>query len=267
MRPINRGDKPTHITLSGETIDNAAQEYQFSIGALISRLGEYCSYCEIALGANLTIDHVVPKSTSVNQENDWSNFLLACPNCNSRKGTRVQDRAGYYWPDDIYISQATTGFNTFSILEYYWDTNSMVALVRRNPNLPAGVVPAYVDSTIDIVKLNNYDPNDSDPKRSDRRVRNRTRTWEIASSMANTLSSYYARYTNTGDDNTAMAKATADKAISALKRQITQAALAGGFWSVWMTVFSTKGTFINPAVRIALLNELFVTPFPGTRYP
>jgi hypothetical protein len=139
--------------------------------------------------------------------------------------------------------------------------------VQPSPNVIAGIVPAYVVNTIDIVKLNNYDPNDTDPKISDRRVRNRTRTWEIATTMAETLSRYYTRYTNTGDDNTAMMNAAADKAISALKRQITQAALAGGFWSVWMTVFSTKGTFINPAVRSGLLNELFVKPFPGTRYP
>lgn len=261
MRPINRGAIPLHYTQSGRVQPVSTETYGYFMGQLIARIGEYCSFCEVAMGANLAIEHVLPKIVYPNAETDWNNFVLACTNCNSRKGTKAQSRAGYYWPDTSY-----TGFNTFSMLEYYLGQSGSDTVVLVKPRSGSGADEPTVLKTIDLFKLNNYVVA-SDPKQSDRRVWNRTRTWGIADSMANTLSLYYTQIrTCTGNDIAAALAAASDPAIMILKRQITMAALAAGFWSVWMTVFAAK-TFINDTIKTALLQELFVAPFPGTRYP
>ena len=45
------------------------------------------------------MEHVVPKSVEDDLETEWSNFLLGCANCNSRKWNRNESRDGYLWPD------------------------------------------------------------------------------------------------------------------------------------------------------------------------
>jgi len=263
MRPVKRGDIPNRITVSGRAQDLAVEQYGLFMGALISRLGEYCSYCEVSLGANLAVEHVLPKSVFVNAETDWNNFLLACVNCNSRKSSKVKGRAGYYWPDDTNLTNSQVGFNTYSMMEYYVGpaAGDNVVLVRPKPGSVAAA--DRVQATIDLVGLNNYAPEDRDPKMSDRRVWNRTRAWQVADSLAKRLSLYYLHYTGTGNDVNAKDEAARDVMIKGLKNQIKMAALAAGFWSVWVTVFSNY-TFINNAVRTDLLKELFFDTFPGT---
>jgi hypothetical protein len=262
MRPIERGPVPRHITRSGRGQTVTVENYGFFAGELIARLGEYCSYCEVELGANLAIEHILARSGNPHLEVDWGNLLLACPNCNSRKSTQVQNRQNYYWPDTVY-----PGFNTFSMLDYYIGQVGSDNVVLVRPKAGTSADRAKVQATIDLLDLNHFVAADDDPKASDRRVWNRTKTWNIAVSMASTLSRYYTKYDGTGNDVQAVANALADPAINILQRQITIAALAGGFWSVWVTVFSTTGMFITQGFRDTLLQTLFVTPFPGTRYP
>ena len=45
------------------------------------------------------MEHVVPKSVAEELEKDWSNLLLGCVNCNSRKWNNNHSREGYLWPD------------------------------------------------------------------------------------------------------------------------------------------------------------------------
>ncbi len=55
---------------------------------LIALLGQYCSYCGIPMRSVLHIEHVLPKSMFPEKMFEWSNFLLACPSCNSTKSNR-----------------------------------------------------------------------------------------------------------------------------------------------------------------------------------
>ena len=71
--------------------------YGHAKGPLIERIGEYCSYCERP--GDLHVEHVVPKSVDGDLEKEWSNFLLGCVNCNSRKSDKNVSRDGYLWPD------------------------------------------------------------------------------------------------------------------------------------------------------------------------
>ncbi|MBN3032659.1 MAG: HNH endonuclease [Candidatus Saganbacteria bacterium] len=50
-----------------------------------------CQYCG-RTNTELTLDHVVPKSRG--GEESWSNLVVCCPRCNSKKGDRTLEEAG-----------------------------------------------------------------------------------------------------------------------------------------------------------------------------
>ena len=243
MRPVYRGPVPTRAT--GRGVQRLlAEEYGFFRKALVRRIGEYCSYCEVPLGASLAVEHIVSKGDAAPLEVDWRNFLLACTNCNSSKGTQVtfNNIGQYYFPAD-------TGVDTFDRFVYTLQAPDDVVCVS-----PAEPADQRAIRTIELVQLNRQRPDD--PKAADRRVANRTRTWQVAVDLRERLATYFARR---GRD------ANNDLATNLLKQQIVSAALTHGFWSVWMTVFGA-GTFFDEATRDALLCELFVQPFPGTNH-
>ena len=52
-----------------------------------------CQYCHRVLpSADLTLDHVVPRSRS--GESAWENLVACCHGCNNRKGGRTPEEAG-----------------------------------------------------------------------------------------------------------------------------------------------------------------------------
>jgi 5-methylcytosine-specific restriction endonuclease McrA len=52
-----------------------------------------CQYCaKVLTAAELTLDHVVPRSRS--GETSWENLVACCHPCNNRKGNRTPDEAG-----------------------------------------------------------------------------------------------------------------------------------------------------------------------------
>lgn len=52
-----------------------------------------CQYCHQQPGSDeLTIDHVVPRAHG--GQSTWTNCVLACLNCNSRKADRTPEQAG-----------------------------------------------------------------------------------------------------------------------------------------------------------------------------
>lgn len=93
MRSVERGSWPTE----SDGRRKSFSQYGHAKGPLIQRIGEYCSYCERP--GDLHVEHVVPKSVKGDLENEWSNFLLGCANCNSRKSDKNDSRDGYLWPD------------------------------------------------------------------------------------------------------------------------------------------------------------------------
>jgi len=97
---------------------NLSRRYPEASGPLISTLGEFCCYCELATGS-IQVDHVVPKKPFIGTIVDWENLLPTCPSCNLLKSNnpsvyeimgQVADqsdqglyktyiRNNYYWPD------------------------------------------------------------------------------------------------------------------------------------------------------------------------
>lgn len=62
-----------------------ARTYVLSRADLINNIGQYCSFCGMPLAASLAVEHMLPKADFPGLSVTWSNFLLACPICNSKK--------------------------------------------------------------------------------------------------------------------------------------------------------------------------------------
>jgi 5-methylcytosine-specific restriction endonuclease McrA len=60
---------------------------------VIARDNYTCQYCSATPGrANLTLDHVIPRSRG--GKTSWDNVVTACRACNMRKGNRTPEEAG-----------------------------------------------------------------------------------------------------------------------------------------------------------------------------
>jgi 5-methylcytosine-specific restriction endonuclease McrA len=70
-----------------------ARSLPFSRRSLYKRDGHACQYCGLNPGTrNLTIDHVMPRSRG--GQTDWLNCVVACVQCNVRKGNRTPEESG-----------------------------------------------------------------------------------------------------------------------------------------------------------------------------
>lgn len=207
MRPVERGAVPTHAAGARAGTPKVFRSYKSARGDLIARMGDYCSYCGMRLHAALHVEHVQPKNPGGAPllARTWSNFLLACPNCNSCKATTPVVIANYLWPDSD---------NTDFAFLY-----GPGALVKVNPVM-TGAAIALATNLLTLVKL------DVKPRRSatvsDRRWTARQEVWDQAVDALSDLNDTIA--------NNPAGEAT-------LRKRILQEAKSSGFFGIWMTVF------------------------------
>ncbi len=65
---------------------------RFSRASVYARDGKVCQYCGNTFSAaNLTLDHVIPKSFG--GKTQWTNIVSACKACNSKKADRTPQQA------------------------------------------------------------------------------------------------------------------------------------------------------------------------------
>lgn len=163
---------------------------------------------------DLHVEHVVPKCHRDDLRGEWTNLLLGCANCNGTKGSRNDSRDGYTWPDDDV---------TWSPFEYLPEGR-----VRVADGLPEGD-RLKAERLFELVGLGRRPTRD--PKASDQRFLRRQEAWR-----------------------------TAELALGKLVEglcdldMVTELAQATGFWSVWMTVFTSR----------ADVRERLRAAFPGT---
>jgi uncharacterized protein (TIGR02646 family) len=196
MRPVERGICPQDR--AGNPI--AFAHYRDARDELIGRVGDYCSYCEVCLHSSVHVEHVRPKKPQPALEREWTNFLLACDECNSIKGDADVDLDDYYWPDRDNTARA----------------------FRYDFNLPPAVEPsltlaqqAIARSTIALTGLDRV-PGHSRFSERDRRWKKRMDVWGVALLQRKCL----------------VARDSAE-----IRDAILQIAIARGHWSVWMQVF------------------------------
>ena len=195
MRRVDRGPWPE----DGNGQRKVFHPYTKAKGDLRERLGAYCSYCEREKDG-LHMEHVVPKNWACVLKEDWTNFLLACRNCNGIKGDKNVSRAGYTWPDD----------------DEDW---------RPFDYLPDGIVKVRdglseqnrkkAQNLFDLVGLGLRPDNASEMK--DIRWRERREAWGVAKEAHEDLASGVTDVNN-----------------------VLKLAKHTGFWSVWMTVFADR---------------------------
>ena len=205
MRPIDRRSAPRDYANFGDAIDD-----------LVDRLGRYCSYCERRLPTNLAVEHVAPKSLHNDLELEWTNFLLACVNCNSSKGDDDVADGDVLWPDR---------HNTMLAIDY-----SSGGFVRVAEDLD-DELNRRAQGLISLVNLHRHVaegyPN---PTPRDRRWEQREQAWATAEKCR-------ADFVVLGESRPALSLVLA-------------AAKYCGFFSVWMTVFCEFSE-----VKTALIEE------------
>ena len=166
MRPVTKkqpGEKVVYYDAQGrqveETIAESYRPYSKAKLPLMANLGHYCSYCEAYLPpVSMEVEHVAPKSQT-GETYAWSNFLLACKTCNTRKGKTDVNPDDCHWPDKD---------NTYHDFVYTAD-----GAVRINPSLE-GKEHQRAQRLYDLVKLGGA------PTRMDYRSRCRIEQWNTA---------------------------------------------------------------------------------------
>lgn len=195
MRPVLRGDRP--VDGAGNPVTYA--NYKDARDDLIQRMGDYCSYCEVALHSQIDVEHVLPKSLNPALELEWGNFLLACGNCNSIKGYKPVELVNFYWPDQD---------NTLRVFVYERDLPPQIA---QDP----GVDEAKAQRTLELTGIDRS-PGHAHFSDRDRRWLKRFEAWSVAAMVADLIQHYDS---------------------DAMRSLAVEVAKGRGFWSVWFTVF------------------------------
>ena len=143
---------------------------------LIECIGSYCSYCERqGFSTALDVEHVEDKNANPDKKYFWSNFLLACKNCNSIKGTAVVDF------ENICLPHLN---NTFPILKYLES-----GLIQVNPDFEQ---PRKAMELVNLIGLDRR-PGHSRYSNKDNRWEERKKVWELAKR-------YVSKYKNSSFD-------------------------------------------------------------------
>lgn len=212
MRPVSKGALP-HLYVNG-------QPYGIAAKGLAARIGKYCSYCERLLDHGAEVEHIQPKGVAAHKalETEWSNFLIACKNCNATKSKHDPGLDEWLVPDRD---------NTMAAFVYRVD-----GIVDVKKGL-SPVTTAQAGKTLCLMKLNRRVRHLVDEKGNlvalDRRSQ-RLQAWLMAERWA-------LKYG---------ARPTADNADA-----IIDLATTGGFFSIWMTAF-----LAFPVIRQRLIDAV-----------
>jgi len=194
MRPIHRGSSPRNEDYA---------DYKLARPELVSRLGEYCSYCERP--TDLDVEHIQPQKLYDGLKGRWENFLLACRNCNATKKHKDVVFDSVLLPDRD---------NTFAAFEY---------LPNGGIRVLDSLDPSHLARAAAILALVGLDKRIACAKDSnDRsialdRASRRIEAWALAARALDRLS--------TRPD------------VEEMRDQIVELALKTGFFSIWMKVF------------------------------
>jgi uncharacterized protein (TIGR02646 family) len=177
--------------------------YQDAGQDLLTRLGDYCSYCERQIETHLAVEHIQPKVRRPLLSTRWDNFLLGCVNCNSSKGKKRVALRNYYWPDRD---------NTLRAFEY-----ARGGFVSPSTALPVAARDKARE-TITLTGLDKYPGNPGrEPTPTDKRWLRRQQIFQMAKR----------------DRVRLVANNTLE-----VRELIVENAVGRGMFSIWWTVFA-----------------------------
>lgn len=207
MRPVRRNISPQAKEFS---------PYTTALAPLVDRIGRYCSYCERPILTQLAVEHIQPKALPAYRHliGCWSNYLLACVNCNSTKKDKDFLLKEVFLPDRD---------NTFAAFTYSQD-----GALDPSPKAISAGLADLANATLALTgldKITAQSPNPNLRLIALERSGQRRETWLIAQESKRALASQ--------TDNLG------------LRDAIVRLAQATGFFSVWMTVFSGDSDMLN----------------------
>ncbi|MCO6465094.1 MAG: HNH endonuclease [Bradyrhizobiaceae bacterium] len=189
MRPIAKGAAPRTYAKYGDAQPD-----------LVNAIDRFCSYCERHIAAAIHVEHKRPKKSHPLLELEWSNFLLACPNCNPTKGNFKVRLRRYLWPDDD---------NTLLAFTYHAG-----GVVRANRVLPKKL-RSKANRTLQMYGLHKRPGGHVEPSDRDYRWEDRRQEWDKAVLFRQQLQNH----------------------DTPSQRALVEAAATRGMFSVWWTVF------------------------------
>jgi hypothetical protein len=220
MRPVKRGINP---------INKIFSKYEDAKPDLISRIGCYCSFCERRIPTNLAVEHIQAKTLPQYRhlKETWTNFLLACVNCNSTKGKKDVILSNYLLPDRD---------NTFAAFSYIADGR----IEPSNLAISKGLIQLAQDtlSLTGLDKKISVALDENGKEIAIDRVAQRKEAWLTAQRAKGHITKQ--------PDN------------SLLKEQVIETAKQCGFFSIWMKVFED-----NADVRNRLIDAFLGTRGSG----
>lgn len=224
MRPVNKGVAPY----------SSIKKYGEALPYLEKSLGEYCSYCEFNISHMGEVEHVTSKSKGGDRLN-WSNLLLSCKYCNTRKGshTTSSNIEDYMWPDEMNTAIAFVYDNGIPAV------NSSVLMKLDS----TGGVLKKAEALFHLVKLDNNSHLSKD-KRFQKRM-------EVFTQAEEHLKTWIRLKNEVGQKGK---EDLCKKMLEVIKANTVELAKASGFFSIWMTVFHDE-----PEILLALIDA-----FPGT---
>lgn len=209
MRPICKGASP---------VVGDFRKYQDAKPKLVNRLGLYCSYCERRIVTLLAVEHIEPKSGPHGKsqlEKRWSNFLLACTNCNSCKGAKAVNFEQILFPDRD---------NTFAAFVYESD-----GTITISPNItPHQNVMA--DNLLRLVGLEKP-----------------TQIYSDANEHLVALDRSGQRMQAIANAQVALSLLQAEPNSNSTQEAIVMMAVQAGYFSIWMKVFDA---YVDMKVRL-----------------
>ena len=220
MRPIDKGISPYE----------SIERYQDAEPYLESRIGAYCSFCEMRVNNALAVEHKESKNSG-GALTDWNNLLLACTYCNSRKLEKIKknELGKWIWPDQ---------HNTFLAFSY---TDAVPKVNEQYLQSVSDEVLQKAKAIFEGLALD-YRPNSESGNQGkdryrDKRWNKRFEAFGIAEEARQSWDKH--KDTEFKDDQLT---------------NIVNQARGYGFFSVWMMVFEEE-----KEVRKALIDA-----FPGT---
>ena len=180
---------------------------------LMDNLGAYCSYCELWTSkSHLEVEHVEHKDQYPKKALDWNNFLLACKNCNTIKGTKDVNTT------PVFLPHLHNTFKAIEVLEG--------GLIIPNRTITDPLVLAKVQATIDFTGL---DRAPGHPQYS-----NKDNRWESQKAAWGLATRYLLKW---------------KEGSVTIVEDIVDVAAERGFWSIWMNVFAEEPEVKNAFIQ------------------
>lgn len=216
MRPLDKGESP-YVTIS---------DHAEALPYLEERIGLYCSYCGFPIKHVPEVEHISAKSEG-GDRTAWSNLLLGCKYCNTRKSTKVTpfNKDSYLWPDQ---------YNTAIAYQY----TGSIPKVNEEMLIQLDPSGEYLEKARKLFELLALD-HVPGLKEKDRRFQSR---FEVYTTATTTLQ-HWEKMRDSKED-----------AVRAFLDTTIELARHSGFFSIWMMVFTDE-----PIILRALLDA-----FPGT---